>query len=153
MTEKTHSSDDWLSRSDNAESKKNYRRISKKEYAREGILKSWYGLDLAHGEIEHHQSRVQSIETLLPEVIEEIEWSDVNLYNSILKNWGKIVGDALKNRILPVAIHGFWLYVEYSDASTSFYLREYQHILEKKIEDLTDGVIRKIKFIPAGTVR
>lgn len=137
----------WVSKKDGTQ-----RRCKRATFAREEVLKQWYGKKMGGNEIAAMRDNEVSIADIIPGLIKDLGIEEEGIYAIIFSSWQKIVGDQLKMRLFPVAVKGTCLHIETSDSATMYHMRQsfLKKTLLQKIKDLTDNKITELRFVPRG---
>ena len=145
----------WLKREASSwknKEKGTQRRCKRETFAREEVLKQWYGKKMGGNEIAAMRENKVSIADIMPGLIKDLGIEEEGIYAVIYSNWQKIVGDELKMRLFPIAVKGTCLHIETSDSATMYHMRQsfLKNTLLQKIKDLTENQISELRFVPRG---
>ncbi len=151
----TISDDNWMNRDAKSFKSRNrgtIRHTNRKNFAREELLKQWYGKQLGVNEIAAHRFNEKTLGELIPNLVKDLGIEEEGVYAIIFSNWPDLVGKELQRRLFPVAVKKDCLHVETSDSATLYHMQQsfLKKTLLEKVTALTEGKITKIRFVPCG---
>ncbi len=145
----------WLKRDAKSFKKEGFgtiRHTSRETFAREEVLKQWYGTKMGVKEIAAMRENETTLGELIPDLVKDLGIEEEGIYAVVFSNWPQLVGAELKSRLFPVAVKGTCLHVEASDSATLYHMQQsfLKKTLLQKIKNLTEDKITDIRFVPRG---
>ncbi|MFM1549922.1 MAG: DciA family protein [Lentisphaeria bacterium] len=145
-----------------SDDKLNYRSTSRinfgrprpaKTRSREGLLREWYGEELADREVESQQPAARGIGGLIEALKDEMSSDEQVLMRTIVDQWNSIVDEATAKQAAPRRIEDNVLHVEVFNAAFRYHIQSFgvrQQMVEA-VTRLSAGRISDVKLIVGGT--
>ena len=124
---------------------------SRRERARDDLMRDWYGDDMGREVIQSHRRPAQAIGDGIPQLMKELGRSVSLGLDTLQRRWSEIVGEDLGRRTRPVFLRDGILTVEVLQATWLYVLKTTgkKDMLEK-ISQGEDLEVKDIKFVPGG---
>ncbi|NLG14756.1 MAG: DUF721 domain-containing protein [Lentisphaerae bacterium] len=138
----------WLKREQSGSRRGFFRRPTKHESEREGVLADWLGEERSSSVMADLREMHTDMEGMLREILSKVEPNDVILLTRIQENWESLVGadnarmcsaDRLQDGILSIRLHHSTLRFVFE--------RELKGKLEEVLKAFTSGEVKKIRFV------
>jgi len=145
----------WLDRRANRSRTHFGRGPSPEEAAIEGLVRDWYGSDLADAEIAARRSPAVRAGDIIDAVIERIGLArDLHLYR-LQQRWKEIVGPAVAAQTMPVKIDARGvLVIEVANPVWLYNLKTFQQKeLLQAVRAKSDADVSDVRFVPGGRRR
>ena len=145
-----------------SDDKLNYRSTSRinfgrprpaKTRSREGLLREWYGEELADREVESQQPAARGIGGLIEALKDEMSSDEQVLMRTIVDQWDSIVDETTAKQAAPRRIEDNVLHVEVFNAAFRYHIQSFgvrQQMVEA-VTRLSAGRISDVKLIVGGT--
>ena len=145
-----------------SDDKLNYRSTSRinfgrprpaKTRSREGLLREWYGEELADREVESQQPAARGIGGLIEALKDEMSSDEQVLMRTIVDQWNSIVDETTAKQAAPRRIEDNVLHVEVFNAAFRYHIQSFgvrQQMVEA-VTRLSAGRISDVKLIVGGT--
>lgn len=145
-----------------SDDKLNYRSTSRinfgrprpaKTRSREGLLREWYGEELADREVESQQPAARGIGGLIEALKDEMSSDEQVLMRTIVDQWNSIVDETTAKQAVPRRIEDNVLHVEVFNAAFRYHIQSFgvrQQMVEA-VTRLSAGRISDVKLIVGGT--
>lgn len=141
----------WLQRRANRGKTHFARRPSRREQARERLLKDWYGSDRGRIEIMARQSHGRPIAGVVGEILANMPRNEPALLERLRQHWPELVGRDVAAQTRPAALDHGWLQIEVANSTWRFILeREHKSSVDKRLRAFAEGRLTGIRFVPAG---
>ena len=124
-----------------------------KTRSREGLLREWYGEELADREVESQQPAARGIGGLIEALKDEMSSDEQVLMRTIVDQWNSIVDEATAKQAAPRRIEDNVLHVEVFNAAFRYHIQSFgvrQQMVEA-VTRLSAGRISDVKLIVGGT--
>ena len=140
----------WLDRRDNRSRTHFGRRRSRREAAREGLLRDWYGAERGRLEVMARQGSARSIGEALPKVLGMFGLRGDFELTELQEKWPELVGEDIARHAGPVAYRRGTVLIEVWDSSWLFAL---ESLHKQSILGAVQSVLPRsvgLRFVPAG---
>lgn len=124
-----------------------------KTRSREGLLREWYGEELADREVESQQPAARGIGGLIEALKDEMSSDEQVLMRTIVDQWNSIVDETTAKQAAPRRIEDNVLHVEVFNAAFRYHIQSFgvrQQMVEA-VTRLSAGRISDVKLIVGGT--
>ncbi|MDT8391171.1 MAG: DciA family protein [Lentisphaeria bacterium] len=153
MSEEKEHNPWWMDAKDRAHLSHFSRHPSKRERAREQVMRQWYGAE-ASAVIGARRSPPRHIGQTVDQVIKELGMSRNVLMESLLLHWPEIVGKDMASRAVPSEIKGTCLVIEVANAAWLYALRTiHKTMISDKVAVFSQSKLTDVQFVPQGKIR
>lgn len=124
---------------------------SRRERARDELLRDWYGPDLGREVILSHRRPAQPVGDGIPELMKQLGRSLSLEMDTLQRKWSDVVGVDLAKRTRPVFLRDGVLTVEVLQATWLYVLKTTgKGNLLRCVSDFTEGKVLDVQFVPGG---
>lgn len=143
----------WMDAKDRAHLSHYGRHPSKRERAREQLMRQWYGPEAA-AIIGARRSPPRHIGQTVDQVVKELGMSRNVLLEALLLNWADVVGKDMASRTVPSEIQGKCLVIEVANAAWMYALRTmHKTMIAEKVKTFSQAKLTDVQFVPKGKIR
>jgi len=141
----------WLDRRAHRSKSHFRRRASQKEWAREQLMREWYGEALAPQEIIEHRAPIQRLGDAVSAVIKELQPRGADLLDTVQGQWPQIVGDDVAQHCRPASIVAQTLRIEVYDSTWYYILANMsRNDIVQRVRTASNNQIRSVQFAPGA---
>ena len=141
----------WMDRRDHRNRSGRSRGASKREWARERLMRDWYGRAQGSAEIRAHQRAAAPIERVVNSVLSKFRSRSAVMLDDLQNHWADIVGADVARYTAPVSIFRNLLRVEVQNDTWRFVLEsERKQDIIKKVHASTGGSITNVALVAPG---
>jgi len=127
-----------------------YRVRSSEENARERLMKTWYGDDCGHLEIEAKQSKEKSVNEVLDTLFQKWNMDDKVILRKLVSEWDKVVGVEFSKYTKPRTLENKLLNIEIFNSLIRFKLEPMKADILERVQELAGDEVQEIRFSAGG---
>jgi hypothetical protein len=141
----------WLDRTENRQRTHFGRQPSRREAAREDLLRTWYGEDLGGREVVEHQRGAVAVGEVIPSVFQRFGIRFDPLLAELQEQWERLVGTDVARNCCPCQLQGRVLCVETADSTWRYVLETtHKQSILSTVQAFTQGRVTGLRFVPSG---
>jgi len=141
----------WMESRDRAARTHFGRRPSSREYAREDLMRVWYGEDEARLEITARRRPARPVGAAVDKIMGSFNLGPSLLLADLIKAWPTLVGVDAAKHSRPAIVKEARLQIEVFDAPWRYVLETmHKKSIQAKVREFTADRITEIQFIAAG---
>jgi hypothetical protein len=127
---------------------------SRRERARDEMIRDWYGENLGRGVIQDHRRPAQAIGEGIPQLMKELGRSVSLVLDTLQRRWPEIVGADMARRTWPIFLRDGILTVEVLQAPWLYMLKTSgKNDLLQKLSQVDEITVTDVKFVPGGRTK